>query len=27
MKRYPSEWEKIISNAATDEGIISKIYK
>ena len=27
MKRQPSEWEKIIANAATDEGIISKIYK
>ena len=27
MKRQPSEWEKIISNKATDKGLISKIYK
>ena len=27
MKRQPSEWEKIFANEATDEGIISKIYK
>ena len=27
MKRQPSEWEKIISNEATDKGVISKIYK
>ena len=27
MKRQPSEWEKIIANAATDKGVISKIYK
>ena len=26
-KRYPTEWEKIISNDATDKGLISKIYK
>ena len=26
MKRQPSEWEKIISNETTDEGLISKIY-
>ena len=26
MKRQPSEWEKIISNKATDKGLISKIY-
>ena len=26
-KRQPSEWEKIFSNAATDKGLISKIYK
>jgi len=26
-KRQHSEWEKIISNDATDKGLISKIYK
>ena len=27
VKRQHSEWEKIIANAATDKGLISKIYK
>ena len=27
MKRQHSEWEKIFANEATDEGLISKIYK
>ena len=27
VKRYPSEWEKIIANKATDKELISKIYK
>ena len=27
MKRQPSEWEKIFANEATDQGLISKIYK
>ena len=27
MKRQPSEWEKIISNEATDRELISQIYK
>ena len=27
MKRKPSEWEKIFANEATDNGLISKIYK
>ena len=27
VKRQPSEWEKIIANATTDKGLISKIYK
>ena len=27
MKRQPSEWEKIIANEATDQGLISNIYK
>ena len=27
MKRQHSEWEKIIANETTDEGLISKIYK
>ena len=27
MKRQPSEWEKIIANETTDEGLISKRYK
>ena len=27
MKRQPSVWEKIFANEATDEGLISKIYK
>ena len=26
-KRQPSEWEKIFANEATDNGLISKIYK
>ena len=26
-KRQPMEWEKIVSNIATDKGLISKIYK
>ena len=26
-ERQPSEWEKIITNEATDKGLISKIYK
>ena len=26
-KRQPSEWEKIFANKATDNGLISKIYK
>ena len=26
-EKQPSEWEKIISNEATDKGLISKIYK
>ena len=26
-KRQPSEWEKIFTNGATDNGLISKIYK
>ena len=26
-KRQPSEWENIFVNEATDEGLISKIYK
>ena len=26
VKRQPSEWEKIISNEATDKELISKIY-
>ena len=26
-KRQPTEWEKIVSNDATDKGLISKIYK
>ena len=26
-KRQPSEWEKIIANEKTDEGLIPKIYK
>ena len=26
-KRQPSEWEKIFTNEATDEGLIAKIYK
>ena len=25
-KRQPMEWEKIVSNDATDKGLISKIY-
>ena len=27
MKRQSSEWEKIIANATSDKGLISKIYK
>ena len=27
VKRQPSEWEKIIANETTGEGLISKIYK
>ena len=27
MKRQPTEWEKIIANETTDNGLISKIYK
>ena len=27
VKRQPSEWEKIITNETTDEGLISKISK
>ena len=27
VKRQLSEWEKIIANATTDKGLISKIYK
>ena len=27
MKRQPSEWEKIFANEASDNGLISKIYK
>ena len=27
VKRQTSEWEKIISNEATDKELISKIYK
>ena len=27
VKRQPSEWDKIISNEATDKGLISKTYK
>ena len=27
VKRQPSEWEKIITNKATDKQLISKIYK
>ena len=27
MKRQTSEWEKIITNEATDKELISKIYK
>uniref|UniRef100_A0A8D1JSW7 Uncharacterized protein n=1 Tax=Sus scrofa TaxID=9823 RepID=A0A8D1JSW7_PIG len=26
-KKQPTEWEKIVSNYATDKGLISKIYK
>ena len=27
MKRKPTEWEKIFTNAVTNKGLISKIYK
>ena len=27
VKRQPSEWERIIANETTDEGLISRIYK
>ena len=26
-RRQPTEWEKIFANKATDNGLISKIYK
>jgi len=26
-KRQPTEWEKIVSNDATDKGLIFKVYK
>ena len=26
-KRQPTDWEKILTNPATDKGLISKIYK
>jgi len=26
VKRQPSQWEKIIANATTDTGLISRIY-
>ena len=26
-KRQPTAWEKIVSNDATDKGLVSKIYK
>ena len=26
MKRQPTEWEKILANESTDQGLISKIY-
>ena len=26
-KRQPMEWEKIVSNDANDNGLVSKIYK
>ena len=27
MKRQPMDWEKILANDVTNEGLISKIYK
>ena len=27
VKRQPSEWKKVIANKATDEELISKMYK
>ena len=27
IRRQPSEWEKIFANEATDQGLISKLYK
>ena len=27
VKRWPSDWEKVIANEATDKELISKIYK
>ena len=27
VKRQPSEWEEIIANETTDNGLISKLYK
>ena len=27
MKRQPSEWEKVTANEATDNGLISKIFR
>ena len=27
VKRQPSEWERIIANETTDEGLISRIHK
>ena len=27
MKKQPTEWERIVANAATNKGLISKIYK
>ena len=27
VKRQPSEWEKIIANETTDQGLVSKMYK
>ena len=27
VKRQPSDWEKIMANEVTDEGLIAKVYK
>ena len=27
LKRHPTEWKNVFANDATDEGLISKIYK